>query len=281
MAEDIITRSVEAALACIEKYTPEEFQKLQGDPDKKEALLKAAREAAEEEMKLSELLSPLPSEPDIADILAKHLPQRRLELIRTGLQVQTYRLDIKQKSDGHYWVDITRDGKQFMKSKELNTVAAIDETNWIQMASIIVEAVMLVLQVVGIKVVVSEQVIAKTTEEVIPMIKSSSQLQKAIEALDRAAQSGSNMEMAKAIFHLIKDSYSAGILWNIIKSLCSNMTPWDWGKTAGIVTAMIIAALATDGVALIAKIVLALNSAYEFVKKLTNVDELKTLKKGL
>ena len=41
------------------------------------------------------------------------------------------------------------------------------------------------------------------------------------------------------------------------------MSTWDWIKTAGIVSAMIIAAIATDGAALIAKIVLALNSACE------------------
>ena len=61
---------------------------------------------------------------------------------------------------------------------------------------------------------------------------------------------------------MIKDSKAAGILWKIIKGLCSNMSWYDWVKTAGIVSAMIVAAVATDGVALIAKIILALNSAY-------------------
>ena len=55
----------------------------------------------------------------------------------------------------------------------------------------------------------------------------------------------------------------------------------DWVKTAGIVTAMIVAAVATDGVALVAKIILALNSAYTFFKKFTNLDELAALSKGL
>ena len=45
------------------------------------------------------------------------------------------------------------------------------------------------------------------------------------------------------------------------------MSWYDWVKTAGIVTALIVAAVATDGVALIAKIILALNSAYKFFKK--------------
>ena len=88
-----------------------------------------------------------------------------------------------------------------------------------------------------------------------------------MQQLEEAFASGSALDKAKAIFYLIKDSYSASILWTVIKSLGSNMSTLDWIKTAGIVTAMIIAALATDGAALIAKIVLALNSAYEFGKK--------------
>lgn len=281
MAEDIIKRSIDAALECIEKYAAEEFKEMQDDPDKKQAFIQAATQAAEEEVKLAEVLPPHSSEADIEEILAKHLPKHRLELIKTGLNVPTYTLEIKQKGDAHYCVDITREGKQFMKSKELNTIAAIDETEWIQMASILVEAVLLVLQAVGIELAVSEQVIAKTTEEIIPVIESSSQLQKAIQALQEAAKGDSKLEIAKAIFNLIKQSYAAGILWKIIKSLCSNMTPWDWAKTVGTVTAMIIAAVGTDGVALIAKIVLALNSAYEFIKKLTNLDKLGSLKKEL
>lgn len=125
---------------------------------------------------------------------------------------------------------------------------------------------------------VSEQVITRTAEEIIPVVESSSQLQKAVQALQEAAKGGTKWEMAKAIFNLIKDSHSAGILWKIIKGLCSNVSWEEWLKTAAIVSAMIITTLGTDGVALIAKIILALNSAYEFIKKLTNLGEIEALK---
>ena len=59
------------------------------------------------------------------------------------------------------------------------------------------------------------------------------------------------------------------------------MSYLDWAKTAGIVTAMIVAALATDGAALIAKIILALNSAYDFINKLTNLSQLKAINQEL
>lgn len=279
--DELIQKSVDGAFEDIKKFAPDQFAQLEASPSKKAEITKAARDIAAEHLKLVEEFRTRTPTENVAEHLAKHLSKQRLGLIETGLQVPTYSLNISKKADGHHWVDITRDGKEFMPSKKLTTVAAIDSTSWIQIASIIVEAVLLVLQAVGIKVAVSESAIAKTAEEIIPVIESSSQLQKAVQALKEAAQGGSKWEIAKAIFQLIKDSYSASILWKIIKGLCSNMSKWDWIKTAGIVTTMIIAAIATDGVALIAKIVLALNSAYEFIKKLTNLGELEALKQNL
>ena len=264
----------------VRREAPKEFRELEANPAKKQAIVKAAQEAALEHLKIADDLRDRPLE-NVAERLAKHLPKHRLDLIETGLQVPTYRLDISKKDDGHHWVDITRDGKEFMPSRKLNTVESVNATSWIQKASIIVEAVMLAVQAVGIEVAISEQVIMKTAEELKPVIQSSSQLNRAIQALEEATQGGSKYEIAKAIFNLIKDSYSASILWKIIKGLCSNMSTWDWIKTAVVVTAMIFVALATDGLALIAKIVLALDSAYEFKKKLTNLQELKVIRSGL
>ena len=280
MQRDIIERAVNAALADIEKYAPQEFQMLQADPAKKQGLIQAARDAAEEEVKLAEEFHTQPSE-NVAERLSKHLPQYRVELIKTGLEVPTYQLNISKRAEGRHWADITRDGKVFMQSQVLESSAAIGKSTYIQMASIVIEGVLLVLQAVGIKVAVSEQLIKRTAEETVSVIESSSALQKAVQALQEAAKGGSKFEIAKAIFNLIKDSKAAGILWKIIKGLCSNMSWYDWVKTAGIVTAMIVAAVATDGVALIAKIILALNSAYKFFKKLTNLSELAALKKDL
>ena len=107
---DIVKRAENAALADIEKYAPQEFQKLQTDPAKKQALIQAAGEAAEEEVKLAEEFHTLPPE-NVAERLSKHLPQNRVELIKTGLEVPTYHLDISKKADGHHWADITGVGK--------------------------------------------------------------------------------------------------------------------------------------------------------------------------
>ena len=96
---DIVERAVNAALADIEEYTPQEFQKLQAGPAKKQVLIQAAREAAEEEVKLAEEFRTRPSE-HVAERLSKYLPQHRVELIKTGLEVPTYQLVISKKADG-------------------------------------------------------------------------------------------------------------------------------------------------------------------------------------
>ena len=134
------------------------------------------------------------------------------------------------------------------------------------------------MSTVGIVVSVRESVAAQTAEEIVPVVESSSALQNAVQQLKDAFAGSSGREKAKAIFILIKDSYAAGILWQIIKGLCTDMSTWDWIKSSAIVSAMIIAALVTDGAALIAKIVLALNSAYELYKKLTNLTELDAMR---
>ena len=263
---NIVERAVQAVLDDFEKYSPEDFRKLNANPAKKAEILLAARKAAEEEVKHAEEFRGDSGEPrNVEEQLVKYLPQGRIDMIKEGLNIPTYRLDIAnyKKSDGYYHVDITRGGKELMPSRVLITTADVASSTWVQYASIIVKGILLVIQAVGVKVEVSDAVIAQTAEDIVPVIESSSLLQKAIQGVKDAWNGGSAYDKAKAIFYLIKDSYAAGILWSIIKSLCSNMSYWDWAKTTAIVTVQIVAAVATDGAALIAKIILALNAAYE------------------
>ena len=59
------------------------------------------------------------------------------------------------------------------------------------------------------------------------------------------------------------------------------MSAWDWIKTIGIVSAVIIADISTDGVAMIAKIVVALGDAYDFINKFANLNKLEAIGKTL
>ena len=59
------------------------------------------------------------------------------------------------------------------------------------------------------------------------------------------------------------------------------MSALDWITTIGIVSAVIIADTATDGVAMIAEIVVVLDTAYDFINKFKNSNKLEAIGKTL
>lgn len=125
--------------------------------------------------------------------------------------------------------------------------------------------------------------VKEAVEETVTVIKTSTKFQKGIEAFLDAwnAAGGSKWAKAKALFYLMKDTYSAGLLWNIIKIICSKMHWYDWLLTSAKVSAMLIAAFATDGAALIGEIALIVLSAVDFARKIANLHTLSEVKKTI
>ncbi|KAJ8257284.1 hypothetical protein GJAV_G00183950 [Gymnothorax javanicus] len=274
----IVEKAVQEALEQIEKNAPEEYAKLNADPEKKKTVSEAARNAATEQVKLAKEFSGQPD--DIAERLAKHLPENRITMLIKALEFPTFRMDIIKKDDGKHWVELKRGQETLEPARALQSFTDIDWAKIKQYASILVEAASLVMSAAGISVSPGAGATEKAIDKATEAIQSSSRLQRAIEAFIEAWNSagGSAYGKAKAIFSLIKESYGAKILWTIIKALCSNMTWYDWAKTAAKVTAMIIAALATDGAALIAEIALIVLNAVDFARKICNVNELEAFK---
>jgi len=277
-----ISQAVEGALEQIKKNAPEEFSKLNADPKLKNAITEAARAAATEEVQLADEFASQPNQ-DIRKRLSKHLPEDRIKLIEEALSIPTFRMEITKKSDGKYWVQLTREGEEFLPGRELATVADIEWSSNLQKASILVEAVLLCMQAVGLKVAVSQSTMRATVRDTAEAIQRSSQLQRAIQKFVDSwkAAGGNAAAKAKALFYLIKDSYAAGILWTVIKSLCKEMKWYDWVETSAKISAMIIAALATEGAALIAKIALAILAAIDFARKIANLEQLEKIKHTL
>jgi len=277
-----ISQAVEGALEQIKKNAPEEFSKLNADPKLKNAINEAARAAATEEVQLADEFASQPDQ-DIRKRLSKHLPEDRIKLIDEALSIPTFRMEITKKSDGKYWVQLTREGEEFLPGRELATVADIDWSSNLQKASILVEAVLLCMQAVGLKVAVSQSTMRATVRDTAEAIQRSSQLQRAIQKFVDSwrAAGGNAAAKAKALFYLIKDSYAAGILWTVIKSLCKEMKWYDWVETSAKISAMIIAALATEGAALIAKIALVILAAIDFARKIANLEQLEKIKHTL
>ena len=277
-----ISEAVQGALAQIEQNAPEEYSKLNADKKLKHALTEAARKAAEEEVKLAHEFASRP-EQNIRERLAKHLPEDRIKLIEEALSIPTFRMEITKTKSGGNLVQLKRGDEEFLPSSELTTLVGIDWATILQYASIVVEAVLLVMQAVGIGVSVSSKAMKAAIEDTAEAIKKSSAFQQAIQKFISSwkAAGGNAYEKAKAIFFLLKETYAAGLLWTVIKSLCSEMKWYDWLETAAKVTAMIIAAFATEGAALIAKIALAVLAAVDFGKKIANLGQLEEIKQSL
>ena len=278
-----ISQAVDVALEQIKRNAPSEFSKLIGDAKVKDAIIEAARAAAAEQIKLAHEFNSRPDQ-NIREGLAKHLPQDRIKLIERALRIPTFRMEFTQRSNGKHCVYLTREGEEFLPERELATVA---DTEWacrLQEASILVEAVLFVMHAVGIELSPSDGAVKVVIKETVGAIEDSKDLQRAIEKFTtswQAAAERNAWERAKAIFVLVKDLDAAEFMWKIIKSLCREMKWYDWVLTAAKMTAMIIAACATDGVALIAKIALIVLDAVEFAKDVTNLLKLKEIKQTL
>ncbi len=274
----------------IKDNLPEEYERLQKDPAKKKILIADAKAKAEAQLKEQDAFSFIgkPQPPEeltklVSEKVSKYAPSGQVEFIKKGLQIPSYRLNFRHEK-GNYYVDITKSGVKYLDSIKLDTTVNAEKISVLQIASIVVEAVALLLSIVG--VVVPEEKIAEVAAKMATAISESPAVKKAIEVLKNVwGSNGSGSSKAKAMWELIKAVWEyrthGNILIKIVKLLISDMSWWDIVKTVALITATIVAAIATDGIALIAKIILALNSAYEFGKKILNLNELDEIRNEL
>lgn len=221
----------------------------------------------------------------IEKVLNKHLDSERMDLIKGGLQIPTYKMDILKKVDnGTYMAYVVDpDGELMMPPTKLNSKDSLMDSEFEQYASIVIEAVMLAMSATGIKISPGKKAIAKAAKIVERKLLADSAFRQALKELKKTfSHSGSSRwDKAKAVFNLLLATNSAGIFMSTVKALCSEMGFLEWAKTAARVTAYIIAAFATGGAALIAKIILTLDDAYEFIKKITNLNSIELVAKEL
>ena len=249
-----------------------------------------AKAAVEDQLKEKDALSFIdrPHSPEeltklLSQTFPKYASSDRIELIKKGLQIPTYRLNFRHEK-GDYYVDITRGGEKYQDSIKLDSTANADRVSGLQIASILVEAVVLLLSIAGI--VVPEEKIAEVAARILTVISESPAVQEAMEVLKNAwGSGGSGKSKASAVWDLIKAVWEyrthGNIIIQIVKPLLMGMSWWHIAKSVVVITAMIVAAIASGGAALVAKIVLALNSAYEFGKKIHNLNELDGIRTEL
>ena len=206
----------------------------------------------------------------------------RVVLIKKSFAIETYRMKVVKKSDGKSAVQVHRKGVEFQPERMLMTINDIETATVLQWASLVVELFLFVLSCVGIGVDLSEAEMRTVVQEVDVLVQEPAfqkALNKFLELWNEAG--GGTWGKAKAIFYFLLDSYSLGFFWKIIKLVVQNMTTWEKIRAIGEVVVMIVAAFATEGVALIARIALAIDSAVYLAEKIVNLITLSDMKKTM
>ena len=262
---------VSKAMSQLKEMLPEEFKKVETESEKLEEVKAAARKVAKEHLELSKLIRAGSSHSEIEATLLKHLPKHRVDMIKGGLNIPTYQVQLEKKSDGHTWVQIVREGMQ-LKPPFVFDEESKDDTKFHLITSMIIEATLLLCATVGIGVE-----IANITHDTIEDIKhhthrvqSSSGVHDAAEKMCNtfSASSSSDWDKAKSISSLIKESHSAGITKHVIRNFCKE------GDRKKIFTSAVVRII-MESDALFAMIALAILDGYEFVQKIKTYQALQ------
>jgi hypothetical protein len=194
------------------------------------------------------------------------------DAVRKGFLASSYECRIKD----HDFI-VTREGETLLHLTNLDTSQGIADATWIQIASVIVEAVFLIVSIVGSVPRPTGKVIDRAAAAIARKVAHTPALQRAVARIVEAFKSGSRWDQAKSIFLLLKEVHAAGLVIIIVKILLSDLKWYDYALMVAKTLAYIAAAVLTDGLALIAKLVLILDDAVEFAIKLANLDKLNTM----
>ncbi|XP_045176487.1 uncharacterized protein LOC123537017 [Mercenaria mercenaria] len=250
--------------------------------EKKAAIMEIVRKQVETDANLSRKLAPLvTNEAESAEleaVMSTVLPLDDVQLIKNTFLFETYQVEVYKCSipGPKSFVKFLREGEEMFPDMALDSSGKVLDASWLQWASIAIEIFMLVLSAVGIKVSFNQRQMAKVTRSVERIIQSSA-FKKALIAFKTAWSKGGVWNRARAVFDFLRKSFSAGIFWKIVKTVLSTMSLWDYLKAMAIIAAMIVAAFASGGLALIAKVVLALHSAVTLIQKMANLEVLEKI----
>ena len=254
-----------------------------------ERIKKVLKKAAQTEEKLTTEMVPMIDNTNMREVeqaMSKIIGRNYVHLIKISFAIETYTMKVVKKSNGQSVVRVHRKGVEFQPEIMLMTRNDIESATRRQWESLVIELLLFLLSCVGIGVDLSEAEIKTLVQEVEDLLRQSAfrkAFDKFLKAWDEAG--GIAWKKAKAIFYLLKDSYSHGILWKIIelifKLTVQNMSTWEMIKATIKVVLMIIAAFATEGQGLIARIALAVHCDVCLAKKIANLVKFSDMKKGV
>ena len=207
---------------------------------------------------------------------------KRVALIKKSFAIETYRMKVVKTPDGQTVVHVHRRGIEFQPKRWLMTIHDIVKSEKLQWASLVIELYLFVCSCANIKVDISEVAMMNIVREVeahvlVPAFNR--ELNKFVKAWNEAGVSP--WGKAEAIFNILKETYLLQISWKFIKVILQNMSTPQTITEIGEIVLMIVASVATNGIALIARIALAVDSSVYLGQKIANLGGFSHLKKTI
>ena len=248
----------------------------------KERIMEALQKAAQKEATLTTKMDPMSDHTYMVEqIMSTIIGQDRVDDIKMAFAIELYIMNVNNK-DNDQSFEVSRNGVQFQPKKMLKTIVDIESAIELQWAIIVIELFLFVLSCVGIRVSLNQvemRALVKEVEFIVQQPAVREALNEFLKAWNKDEKS--TWGKAKAIFKFLKENYSLGKFWEIIKLIFKDMCKWEKIKAMVDFILMIVNAFTTEGSALIARIALALDSCTCLKGKIVNINTLSDMKKTM
>ncbi|KAK3105812.1 hypothetical protein FSP39_006225 [Pinctada imbricata] len=196
-----------------------------------------------------------------------HLDEDHVKLIKGSLENQTYEMTL---TDMEATFSFRGNTLEYPTRTSLRDGEGADQAGKLQVASIIIESLIFVLNVGGISVPGGAGR-REVVERVIEILERFPTLYRIIARMAAASRRGNVREIVEDIFQIVRILWEGGAFWSIIKLIFGSMSLFDWIETAAKIAAEIVAVVGTAGTAFIAELVIQVANAVNFIRKLNNL----------
>ncbi|XP_063956667.1 uncharacterized protein LOC135154453 [Lytechinus pictus] len=257
-----------AALHTVMERFPDDYKRA-SDEGKIEELRKASEATL---IEVNQMLHAREKGYKLKDVLAQ-LPGDRINGMARALGKKTFVMTVEGQV-----AKVTRDGAMFLPDINLTCLSSNrNKASQLQIASIVVECIILLLELIGINIPDDEEEVKRAIQIALDALGKSKTLIDDVDKIQKDCKNGDYLAMAKDMIVLVVDSFNEDVFWDITEALLSEMKWYDWIITSAQIAAFIAMLVATEGVAEIAELVAELADAAFFLEKLANLANLQEI----
>ena len=250
-----------------------------------EHILPFLKEAAQMEATLKTKMVHMIDKKTMRDVereMSAIIGEERVNLIKKSFAIETYRMKVVKKPDGQSAVQVHRKGVEFQPEIMLMSIKDIETASVLQWVSLVIELFLFVLSCVSIKITLSEAKMKDLVPKIERIVRTLEFQKTVIDFLDAWNKAGDSVwGKARAVFSFLVDINKLNLFWTITKLMVADMSVLEKIRALAEVALTIVASFVTEGLALIVKIALAVNSAVHLAEKIANLNTFSEMKKTM